>query len=189
MNINRVPQSQPPVWTCVWASACVIMAHTDGSRKACWSAVIGALAASPHLTSPLLRQWVHVSRQFAHPLPPSPPLRSSGAFLNILPVSALSLINVRLRPWAQQQGQYSPVWPPQTLIHLIVPSPIHMAKRKGPRARHERDETEKRARTRHLFLFSSLSSFSSPQHSLYLSLFSFGTKKLHRRHDRLGIIN
>lgn len=124
-------------------------------REVCWSAVIGALAASPHLSSPLLRHCVHVSRQFVHPLPPSPPLRSSGAFLNILPVPALSLINVRLRPRAQQQGQYSPLWPPQTLIHLIVPPLIHMGKRKGPRAQHERDETEKRAKTKHLFLFGS----------------------------------
>lgn len=138
---------------CVCACLCVNTAHTDGSWEVCWSAVIGALTASPHLTSPLLRHWVHVSRQFTHPLPPSLPLRSSGAFLNILPVSAVSLINVRLRPQVQQQGQYSPLWPPQTLIHLIVPPLIHMGNRRGPRDQHERDETEKRGKTRHFFLF------------------------------------
>ncbi|GAA6106878.1 uncharacterized [Tachysurus ichikawai] len=121
-----------------------------------------------------MRHWVHVSRHFVHPLPPSPPLRSSGAFLNILPVSSLSLINVRLRPRVQQQGQYSPLWPPQTLIHLIVPPLIHMGKRKGPRAQHERDETENEQRR--VISFFQLSSSSYPQRSLYLSLFSFGTK-------------
>ncbi|KAL7827487.1 hypothetical protein SRHO_G00332050 [Serrasalmus rhombeus] len=76
-----------------------------------------------------------------HPFPPSAPLRSSGAFLNILPMSALSLINVKHRARATTTRPVFSTLPPQRSYISLFLRPIHMGKKKGPGVQHERDET------------------------------------------------
>ncbi len=115
--------------------------------------------------SPLPPEAAHVFRHRPYPLPPFTPLRSSGAFLNILPMSALSLINVKL----QLEDKASILCAaPQTLIHLIVL--IHMGKETAQSPTWKGWDWERKKR-RHFCIFLSL--VPSPQRSLYPSLCSF----------------
>ncbi len=121
----------------------------------------------PHLSPP---EAAHVFRHRPYPLPPFTPLRSSGAFLNILPMSAVSLINVKL------------LLEDKASILCAAPSDAHTShcsdshgQRNGP----ESDMKGMRLREKeeeaflHLSLSLSLSLVPSPQYSLYPSFCSF----------------
>lgn len=119
-------------------------------------------AVGSYLSPP---EAAHVFRHRPYPLPPFTPLRSSGTFLNILPMSAPSLINVKL----QLEDKASILRAAPSDAHTSHCSDSH-----GQRNGRESDMKGMRLRKKeeeaflHLSLTCSLPSTLSPSVSLFI---------------------
>lgn len=132
----------------------------------CWSWLMSCVqAVGPYLSPP---EAAHVFRHRPYPLPPFTPLRSSGTFLNILPMSALSLINVKL----QLEDKASILCAAPSDAHTSHCSDSH-----GQRNGRESDMKGMRLRKKEEEAFLQLSLSCSLPSRLYQSLCSFSASE------------